>query len=118
MTVLCSSGAFQFDGREPIVCCGALMLASARAQPYMPRWRKSSRPARASHGSASPIAALLRLSYCVTTADNSADLFWALVIGDFFSGTRSLDRPGMYGQLESLLNELREPARPHGLARH
>src|SRR3954469_13235768 len=36
----------------------------------------------------------------------------------FFSGNRSFDRPGVYGQLEFLSNELREFARPYGLARH
>src|SRR3954454_2245739 len=36
----------------------------------------------------------------------------------FFSGNRSLDRAGVYGQLEFLSNELREFARPYGRARH
>src|SRR3954452_25042603 len=107
MTALCSSGAFQFGGRERVACCGALMVASARAQPYMPRWRKSSRPARASHGNAPPMAALLRLSYCVMTTDNSAELSWALVIAEFFFRQPLARSCGVYGQLEFLSNELR-----------
>jgi hypothetical protein len=36
----------------------------------------------------------------------------------FFSGDRSLDRPGVNGEVEFLSNQLRQLACPHGLTRN
>src|SRR5262252_10315675 len=94
------------------------MVATARAHPHMPRRRKSSSPVRASGGSASPRAAARKASYCVTTMDDSANCCWRCSSGSFFSGDRSLDRPGVDIEAELLPNQLRDLARSHGLARN
>src|SRR5437867_6201908 len=84
MTPLYSSGALQFDDGERVGCGNALVVAIARAHPHMPRWRQSISPLRASGGSASPMAALRRVSYCVTTIAGSAGSFFVLLIAAFF----------------------------------
>src|ERR1700733_13155032 len=83
ITVLCSSGGFQFDGREPVGRSNPGMAETVRAQPDIPVWRKSMSPARASGGKALPRAAARRVSYCVTAMEATA-LFFAFVIVAFF----------------------------------
>src|SRR5581483_483579 len=117
-TALCSSGIFQFGGREPDGRGGALIVATARAHPLMPRRRKSSSPVRASGGRAPPRTAPRKASYCITSTDDSANCSCGCSSGSFFSGDRSFDRPGVDVEVELLPNQLRELASSHGLARY
>src|ERR1700752_473472 len=68
MRVLDSPEGAQFNAGGQLGCCDKLALAIAmdRAQPHMPRRRKSRSPLRASGGSAWPSAALRRVSYWAT----------------------------------------------------
>ena len=67
---------------------------------------KEQQPVRASGGSPSPAAAARRASYCATTMDGSANCCWRCSSGSFFSGDRSLDRPGVDVEIELLPNQL------------
>ena len=118
MTVLYSSGAFQFDGREPAGCSNALMVANARAHPHMPRRRKSISPARASGGNAFAEGGAAQ-SFVLRYNDGwlGRIVLCSSSSRRFFSSDRSLDRPGVYVEVEFLPNQLCEFARPHGLAR-
>ena len=95
------------------------MVATARAHPHMPRRRKSSSPARASGGSASPRAAPRRVSYCVTTDGwLRALLLGALIARVFFPATARSIVLGWIVEVEFLPNQLCELARSHRLARN
>src|ERR1700722_8798493 len=117
ITVLFSSGGFQFDGREPVGRSNPGMAETVRAQPDIPVWKKSMSPARASGGKALPRTAARRVSYCVTAMEATA-LFFAFVIAAFFSGDRPLDRPGVYRQVEFLPDQLCQVACAYRLARN
>jgi hypothetical protein len=81
-----SQGSAGFARGAGIGSCRTLPPARARAQPHIPRCRKSISPLRASGGSASPSMALRKVSYWATTVDASvADFPAALgVIAQFF----------------------------------
>src|ERR1700758_5299292 len=87
MRVLHSSEGAQFNAGGQLGCCDMLApaIAMARAQPHMPRRRKSMSPLRASGGSTWPSAALRRVSYWATMlVDHSEPSQELDVISQFF----------------------------------
>src|SRR5215472_6708032 len=87
MRVLDSPEGAQFNAGGQLGCCDMLApaIAMIRAQPHMPRRRKSMSPPRASGGSTWPSAALRRVSYCATMiVDPSESSARVDVISEFF----------------------------------
>src|SRR3954447_21326518 len=120
MMALRAQGSAGFERCAGIGSCRTLPTTRVRAQPHMPRRRKSIRPLRASGGSASPSAAMRRVSYWATTVDAPAEGFSAApgVIAKFFSTDDALDRPWMHIEVELFLDQSRQLACPDRLTRN
>src|SRR5579864_8708764 len=115
-----SQGSAGFERCGGTGSCRTLPTARARAQPHMPRRRKSISPLRASGGSASPSMAVRRVSYWATAVDAAVEGFSIApgVITEFFSTDDALDRPWMHIEAELLLDQSRQLACPDRFARN